>query len=198
MKVAASPNQDAMNWRFALAWAAATIVLAVVAFFLPEIDWMPKGGLVGWLLLLAGIAELAFGVVQRTTAFGIAAIVAGLITAMAGLLFVANPVAPYLSVANVVMLWLALRGLWMVVMAWSPPARPWTALLGFSGLTDILLAFVLAAGLPVAVLVVTLFGPTPEIVARFSLVLATSFLATGLSQAALGFTQRRQLMGISQ
>ena len=42
------------------------------------------------------------------------AIVAGLLTATAGLIFVARPLAPYFSVANVVTLWLALRGLWVL------------------------------------------------------------------------------------
>ena len=40
------------------------------------------------------------------------------------------------------------------------------------------------SGVHVSLLVVTLFGPTPEIVGSFSLILTTSFLATGMSQIA--------------
>ena len=182
------------GWMWTLGWAAVTIALAILAFFLPDIDWMPKGGLVGWLLLAAGMAESAFGAGRGRDRFAITAMVAGLLSAMAGLLFVTNPLASYLSVANVVMLWLALRGLWVLAISFSPEIRHTWALVGLSGIVDLLLALVLAAGLPVALLVVTLFGPTPAIVAQFSLIFATSFLVTGMTQATLAFTQRHQVI----
>lgn len=59
---------------------------------------------------------------------------------------------------------------------------------------DLILGLVLAAGLPIAIVVVTLFGPTPEIVANFSLILALSFPATGASQA-IALDQRRRQCG---
>ena len=45
--------------------------------------------------------------------------------------------------------------------------------------TDFLLAVMLLAGLPVALIVAGLFGPTSEIVDTFSWILAASFVATG-------------------
>lgn len=180
------------SWTWMLGWAGVSIVLAFGAFSLPEIEWAAKGGVVGWLLLIAGLAEVAFaaGVIDRklrTTAF-----TAGSLTAAAGLVFVFNAVASYFPVANVVMLWLALRGIWIVGRSLPWRTRAELAWLASTGLTDLLLALMLVAGLPVAVLVVTLFGPTPEIVARFSLILATSFLVTGISQAALALLQRHR------
>lgn len=50
---------------------------------------------------------------------------------------------------------------------------------------DLGLGFLLSVGLPTSILVVILFGPTPELVAKFSMVLAASFLGTGLAQLAL-------------
>ena len=45
--------------------------------------------------------------------------------------------------------------------------------------TDFLLAVLLLTGLPVALVVAGLFGPTSEIVATFAWILAISFVATG-------------------
>lgn len=184
-------NQQGHLWRWTLASGLFTLLLAVVAFFMPDIGWLPRGGLVGWLLLLAGLAELAFGWQRRGDGVGRAAVGSGLLTTLAGLLFVGNPAAGYFPIANVVTAWLLLRGLWMLVMAVhldSSRARWW---LTATGMMDVLLGFVLIAGLPVASLVVTIFGPTREIVARFALVLAASFAVTGIAQVAIALGQRQ-------
>ena len=165
--------------------------MAVVALFLPDLTFAPRGGLVGWLLLLAGISEIIFGAARGRGRPAVTAIVAGLLTAIAGLIFVARPFASYFSVANVVTLWLALRGLWVLGSSWSGEARGLRSWLAFSGLVDLMLAFLLLSGAHVSLLVVTLFGPTPEIVARFSLILMASFLATGMSQVAAALDDRR-------
>jgi uncharacterized membrane protein HdeD (DUF308 family) len=176
-------------WTFAS--GGVTLLLAIIAVFLPDIEWMPKGGLVGWLLLLAGIVELGFGLARGLDRLGVTAMVSGLFTVLAGLVFVANPSTSYFPVANAVMLWLAVRGAWVLLMALKVPGPGSALWLGLSGVTDVLLSFVLAAGLPVAVLVVSLFGPTPYIVAQFSLILASSFLITGLSQIAIASLELR-------
>ena len=121
---------------------------------------------------------------------GVTALVSGLLTAGAELIFVANPFAGYFPVTNVVMIWLIVRGAWVLVMGWTLPSRRKSAWIASSGAVDILLALFLAAGLPVSMLVVILFGPTPELVARFSLILAASFLATGIAQVAVGLQRR--------
>jgi hypothetical protein len=55
--------------------------------------------------------------------------------------------------------------------------RKWT---GASAAMDLLLAAILAVGLSIATLVVTLFGATPPLIASFAWVLALSFVVTGL------------------
>ena len=169
-----------------------TAALATIAFFLPDIAWLPRGGLVGWLLLLAGLAELALGARRGFDPVGKAAFGSGLLTALAGLLFVANPGAGYFPVANVITGWLLVRGGWMLAMAMrlrSSQPRLWLAT---TGVTDLLLGFVLIAGLPVSSLVVTIFGPTREIVAKFALILAASFAVTAIAQIAIALAQRSQ------
>ena len=157
-----------------------TVLLAVVAGLLPLFDWGPRVRVVGWLLIVAGLVELAFGVGCADKA-RLTAVVSGLGTTIVGLLFVLNPLAPYLSVANLVMIWLLLRGSWVLLRSWK--ARDVTSRwLAISGATDVFLGLLLASGLPVALLVVALFGPTPLIVAKFSLILAASLLVTGISE----------------
>lgn len=105
------------NWRWTLASGFLTILLAAAALLLPLVEWAPKGGVVGWLLFLAGISEFAFGWKRGPDAVGKAAMGSGLVTGLAGLLFVANPLSGYFPVANVVVAWLLLRGSWVLVMA---------------------------------------------------------------------------------
>lgn len=184
------------RWQWTLASGLFTLLLAAIAFFLPDIQWLQRAGLVGWLLLLAGLAELGFGLKRRLDGVGKTVVGSGLVTAFAGLLFVANPGAGYFPVVNLVTAWLLVRGGWMLAMAVrlrSSPPRWWLAL---AGLTDIILGLVLIAGLPVASLVVTIFGPTREIIARFALVLAASFAVTAISQIAIALAQRKD--GVSR
>lgn len=178
------------EWRWTLISGCVTLMLAVVAFFLPDIEWAPSGGIVGWLLLIAGLFELAFGWKRGLDAVGDAAVGSGLVTALAGLMFVSNPMAGHLPVANVVMLWLFVRGAWVLAMSLRARSRrlsPWLAL---TGAVDVLLGSALLSDSPIAVLAHILFGSTRDIVARFSLLLAASFLVTAISQIAIALAER--------
>ena len=180
------------KWAWTFASGCLTLLLAVVAFFLPDIDLAPKGALVGWLLILAGVPELIFGLKRGSDDIGKAAVGSGLITVAAGLLFIGNPLFGYFPVANVITAWLFLRGAWVLAMAMrarSYHLGPWLAL---SGAADVLLGFALVVGLQISTLVVLLFGPTPQVVAKFSIILAASFLFTGMAQVAIGLLQRRR------
>ena len=55
--------------------------------------------------------------------------------------------------------------------------RWWT---GLSAITDLVLALILIVGIPIAALVLGLFGATPQLVASFAWILALSFIADGL------------------
>lgn len=179
-------------WRWTLASALVTLVLALVAFLLPDIEWAPTGGVVGWLLVLAGSLEFVFGWKRGRDQIGLAAIVSGLITTLAGLLFVANPLAGYFPITNLVMAWLFVRGLWMTAVAvWIRRKRlaPW---LGLTGVIDVSLGFTLLSQVPVNVLVYVMFGPTPEMIAMFAFILATSFFVTAISQGAIALLEKAE------
>jgi uncharacterized membrane protein HdeD (DUF308 family) len=169
-----------------------TILLAAVAMFLPAVEWASAGGLVGWLLFLAGMAELAFSIGRGTELPGRAGRISGLLTALAGLIFIVNPFASFFPVTNLVMAWLLIRGVLLVAMVWKWGKSRASAWLAVSGAADLVLGALLLVGLPVRALVVSLFGPTPESVARFSLILAVSFLITGVCQLGIGLQARNR------
>ncbi|HET8749361.1 MAG TPA: hypothetical protein VFM42_01330, partial [Sphingomicrobium sp.] len=64
----------------------------------------------------------------------------------------------------------------------------WTAV---SAGVDFLLALLLIAGLSVSTLVITVFGPTPELIASFAWVLAVSFITNGLLLLEVANCERR-------
>jgi len=65
--------------------------------------------------------------------------------------------------------------------------RTWT---GLAALTDLVLALILAVGLSIATLIVSLFGATPTMIASFAWVLAASFIATAMLLLAVASSGR--------
>lgn len=165
--------------------ACITFLLALAAFFLPSLQLMAKGDLAARLLVLAGLAELLAAASRQRDSITVAALGSGALTAVAGFLFLAAPFATFLPAIKLLMLWLGLRGLWLLAMAWKARAERHAPWLAARGASDALLTLLLAAGLPVTVLIYLLFGPTPELVAKFSLALAISFLVAGVALFAL-------------
>ena len=174
------PDGDRVPGLFA---GGVTMLLGIAAALLPVVDW-PTARIVGWLLFLAGAAELGFAATRRGR-LRTTAIVSGLLTSAAGLIFVLRPVAPYFPVANLVTMWLLVRGAWVLGRANQETSSRATFWLGATGGMDLLLGVLLVSGLPIAMLVVTLFGPTAPIVASFSYILAASLLVTGLAEIAI-------------
>jgi hypothetical protein len=133
--------------------------------------------LIGALLIAAGLIEVVAGSLRREVRpFAMAA---GGVTALAGLMFIVNPETHFFPTVVPIIGWLLLRSI--ILAAASREAagsvRTWTAL---SAGMDFLLAVLLIAGLSISTLVISLFGPTPELVASFAWVLAASFVVNGL------------------
>lgn len=154
----------------------AIILLSAGAALLPAGKTI-SSDMVGALLIATGLIELTAGALRR--AARPLAMAAGGVTALAGLLFIINPETHFFPTVVPIIGWLLVRCLILLGASreTSGSARTWTAL---SAGVDFLLAALLAAGLSIATLVVSLFGPTPELVASFAWVLAASFITTGL------------------
>jgi hypothetical protein len=133
--------------------------------------------MIGGLLIAAGLIELIAGSLRKGARPY--AMAAGGVTALAGLLFVINPETHFFPTVVPIIAWLLARSLILFAASRESTGsvRKWTAL---SAGMDFLLAVLLVAGLSISTIVVSLFGPTPELVASFAWVLAASFVVDGL------------------
>lgn len=153
------------------------ILLSAGAALLPAARGVTGSVVIGSLLLAAGVIELLAGTLRREARpFAIAA---GGVTAFAGLLFFANPTSQFFPTVTLVIAWLVIRSLVLAIATrrTEGSVRTWTSL---SAGMDLLLAILLAAGLSITTLVVSIFGPTPPLIAGFAWFLAASFIVNGL------------------
>lgn len=152
------------------------ILLALGAALLPLERGLPGRLVVGSLLLVAGIIELGAALARRI--HKPTAAIAGAATVLAGVRLVLDPSAGFFPVLNLVILWLVVRAAALAFAASrsTDPLRSWFVL---AAATDFLLAVLLLSGLPIALVVAGLFGPTSEIIATFAWILAISFVVTG-------------------
>ncbi|WP_310467794.1 DUF308 domain-containing protein [Sphingomonas sp.] len=153
------------------------IALSAGSALLPLLDRAASATLVGSLLLAAGIVEILAATQRNETK--LLAMLAGAVTTFAGLMFLANPVAKFFPLITIVTAWLLVRSviLFLTSRIAHGAVRTW---IGLSAVTDAVLGVLLLAGLSIATLVVTIFGPTPTLVASFAWVFALSFVVTGM------------------
>ena len=154
----------------------AIMALGAGAALLPATEGLPGSLVIGAALLAAGIIEILAGSLRREVKPY--AMAAGGVTALAGLLFILNPTTHFFPTVTPVIAWLVIRSL---ILAYASrhtgdSVRTWMSL---SAGMDFLLAVLLIAGLSIATIVVSLFGPTPPLIASFAWVLAASFFVTG-------------------
>lgn len=164
----------------------AIIFLAAGAALLPAEEGLSPD-VMGALLLGAGLIEVVAGSLRRETR--ILAMLAGAITAGAGLLFLLNEDARFFPTVNVIIAWLILRSFVLAANATlvDGGVRRWTLI---SAATDFILGLITLVGLSLSTGVVLIFGPTPEIVASFAWVLALSFVVTGTLLLEVGSCER--------
>ena len=154
----------------------AIIALAAGAALLPAGKTI-SADMVGGLLITAGLVETIAGSLRREARpFAMAA---GIVTALAGLLFIIDPETHFFPRVVPIIGWLLLRSLILLGALTETHAsvRRWTAI---SAGLDFLLGVLLMTGLSISTIVISLIGPTQELVATFSWILAASFVVNGL------------------
>lgn len=154
----------------------AIILLGAGAALLP-VDKGISADVIGALLVAAGLIEVVAGSLRSQVRQ--LAMAAGGVTVLAGLLFIINPETQFFPTVWPIVGWLVLRSL---ILGYASThshgsVRTW---MGLSAGMDFLLAVLLIAGLSIAAIVVSIFGPTPPLIASFSWVLAASFVVNGL------------------
>ncbi len=164
--------------RSGLSFAAgvAIMLLGAGAILLPALDRLSGSAMIGGLLLAAGIVELLAGSMRGEVKHY--AMAAGAVTALAGLLFLLNPAVHFTRTVTLIIGWLLIRSVILVIASRHSDmsVRRWMMI---SAGMDFFLAVLLAAGLSISALVVSIFGPTQDLIASFAWVLAASFAITG-------------------
>jgi uncharacterized membrane protein HdeD (DUF308 family) len=152
------------------------LLLAAGAALLPLAQHISGRTIIGMLLVAAGAIEM-FAVYARR-GHHIPAGIAAAASLLAGVRLLFDPGANFITVLNLVILWLVVRAAALFVSARGSP-RPLCSWVYLAAAVDFALAVLLLGGLPVAVLVYGLFGSTNEIIATFAWIFAASFVAAG-------------------
>ena len=152
------------------------MLLSAGAALLPLANRIPGANVVGSLLLAAGLVETLAGTQRNDSRLFV--MLAGVVTAVAGLFLVLSPVTHIFPTLYLVAAWLGVRSVTLALASTrcGGSVRMWTWI---SAATDLSLALIVLAGISIATLIVGLFGPTPEVVASFAWVLALSFVVNG-------------------
>lgn len=177
MTTEALPQMTATARARALRIAGVVIILLAVGAALLPAGKTISSDMIGGLLIAAGLIETMAGSLRRESRpFAMAA---GIVTALAGLLFVLSPEAHFFPRVIPVVGWLLVRSviLFGALTETSGAVRRWTAI---SACMDLLLGILLIGGLSLSTIVISMFGPTRELVASFAWILAASFVVNGL------------------
>ena len=163
------------KWIGAAGWVI--LLLSAGSALLPLYIKTHGSAIIATLLVLAGITEIFAGSLRHETRR--LAMLAGVLTTVAGILFATGSATHFLSTLSIIAGWLFLRSIVLALAARLErgSVRGWTAI---SAATDFVLALVVAVGLSIATLIVTLFGATSPMIASFAWVLALSFIATAM------------------
>jgi len=188
------PVFAASSWEWTAACGALKIAIAAFALGLPLIAGRPVAESVGWMLLAGGAAEFALGWGAHRALLGKVTLGSGLLTILAGILFIVSGWKGLFPLTTVSMIWLLLRGVISLdvgIQARAAYATEWFWLV-LRGITDLGLGLMLLIGLPMATIAILMFNETREMVSSFGMLLAISFAVAGLGLVVMGLTQRRR------
>ena len=179
---------DRARWIGPAGWLI--IVLSAGTASLPLLGPTEGAIVIGGLLILAGFIEILAGALRQQTRT--LAMLAGAISIVAGLIFLTEPATKFMPTLIIIAGWLFLRSFVLAVTAFLEhgSVRFWT---GLSALADFILAMIVTVGISISALVVSLFGPTPPLIAHFAWILAISFVATGSMLLKVASCARREL-----
>ncbi|MEA3063981.1 MAG: hypothetical protein QOJ27_416 [Sphingomonadales bacterium] len=188
------PVFAASSWEWTVACGALKIAIAAFALGLPLAAGRPLAESVGWMLLAGGTAEFALGWGAHRALLGKVTLGSGLLTILAGILFIISGWKGLFPLTTVSMIWLLLRGMISLdvgIQARAAYGADWFWLV-LRGITDFGLGLTLLIGLPMATIAILMFNETREMVSSFGVLLAISFAVAGVGLVVMGLTQRRR------
>lgn len=119
----------------------------VLAILLPGATAIAAAVVVGWVLLLVGAAGISMGLRTRRSHGRVSDIVLGVLSIVAGLVILFDPLRGAVSLTFVLSLWLLVRGI-MELMGAGRSSGRLRGLLVLSGIVDLVLAAILFFAFP--------------------------------------------------
>jgi len=140
------PDPD--GWRWIMACGALLVVAGLLVLAAPGFTTVGMAVLLGWVLLIAGVAGIVMGIRSHSLHRRWADMLHGGASALIGLLLLVFPVAGAATLALAVALWLAFRGAVEIGGSRAAGPGPVRGTLLLVGAMDWLLAFLLIANFP--------------------------------------------------
>jgi uncharacterized membrane protein HdeD (DUF308 family) len=130
--------------RWLIAAGVLALITGIVAIAVPVLASVATAILIGWVLVVAGVAMTARVVSHRSLLRGLEAVV----TLIAGLYLLVFPLSGTVTLTFVLAVWFFASGVLKLTHAFSrgSGAESWAA--GLAGVLSIILGFLVAAGLP--------------------------------------------------
>ena len=182
----------ATHWQGTLACGVLKVFIAAAAVALPLLENRPIASLIGWMLIAGGAAEVFLGRSLHRSAMGKVTLGSGILTLLAGLLFVTSGRIELFPLASIVVVWLILRGLvWLNIGFRSSRKFPQDSIwLLLRGLVDLGLGLLLMMGVSIASMIIFAIGVTSYLLTAVGASLSISFFVGGTSLIAIAFSQR--------
>jgi len=137
------------HWKLVLAQGILLMVFGLLAVAMPNIATLAVEIFVGWLFFIAGIFRaVSVWHARQMPGFGWS-MLSGLLAVLLGLILIARPLAGVLTLTMVLIAFFILEGITAIVVAVQhrEHLRSWGWVL-FSGIVDLLLAYLIWAGWP--------------------------------------------------
>ena len=137
------------HWKLVLAQGILLMVFGLLAVAMPNIATLAVEIFVGWLFFIAGIFRaVSVWHARQMPGFGWS-MLSGLLAVLLGLILIARPLAGVLTLTMVLIAFFVLEGITAIVVAVQhrEHLRSWGWVL-FSGIVDLLLAYLIWAGWP--------------------------------------------------
>ena len=137
------------HWKLVLAQGILLMVFGLLAVATPNIATLAVEIFVGWLFFIAGIFRaVSVWHARQMPGFGWS-MLSGLLAVLLGLILIARPLAGVLTLTMVLIAFFVLEGITAIVVAVQhrEHLRSWGWVL-FSGIVDLLLAYLIWAGWP--------------------------------------------------
>jgi len=142
----ASTPARSRGWR--IAWALLLIAAGALAVLMPGIAALATATLLAWLLVLAGVFELAYAAHTRQRPGLGWKVASGIVTLLLGIAIAVLPLAGILSLALLVGAFLLVGGIARIVLASRlRPVRGWGWVLA-DGVTSVIVGILIGIGWP--------------------------------------------------